>query len=107
MIASNLEEGATIDIDEMLQSNLTNSNTNVLVQIGGGETKFKNKIQRYEIFNNQEKITNINKTNMADSEALYDFIKWGISNYPAKKYGLILWDHGRQLMDLVLIRITR
>ena len=97
MIASNLEEGATIDIDEMLQSNLTNSNTNVLVQIGGGETKYKNKIQRYEIFEDQEKITNINKTNMADSEALSDFIKWGISNYTAKKYGLILWDHGRAI----------
>lgn len=31
---------------------------------------------------------------MADPATLTDFIRWGAENYPAKKYGLILWDHG-------------
>ena len=31
---------------------------------------------------------------MADPETLSDFIRWGAANYPAKKYALVLWDHG-------------
>ena len=31
---------------------------------------------------------------MADPETLSDFVRWSVSNYPAKKYLLVLWDHG-------------
>ena len=31
---------------------------------------------------------------MADPETLTDFVRWGAENYPAKKYALVLWDHG-------------
>ncbi len=31
---------------------------------------------------------------MADPAALSDFIRWGAQNYPAKKYALVLWNHG-------------
>ena len=31
---------------------------------------------------------------MADPDTLTDFIQWGAGNYPAKKYCLVLWDHG-------------
>ena len=31
---------------------------------------------------------------MADPQTLEDFIRWGAENYPARKYALILWDHG-------------
>lgn len=31
---------------------------------------------------------------MSDPETLADFIRWGAANYPAKKYVLVLWDHG-------------
>ncbi len=31
---------------------------------------------------------------MADPETLADFIRWGARTYPAKKYALVLWDHG-------------
>ena len=32
--------------------------------------------------------------NMANPDTLSDFIRWGTENYPAKKYGLMLWSHG-------------
>ena len=32
--------------------------------------------------------------NMSAPETLTDFIRWSVENYPAKKYGLLLWDHG-------------
>ena len=31
---------------------------------------------------------------MANPNTLTDFIQWGTGNYPAKKYCLVLWDHG-------------
>ena len=31
---------------------------------------------------------------MADPETLSEFIRWGVETCPAKKYALILWDHG-------------
>lgn len=31
---------------------------------------------------------------MASSANLNDFIKWGVANYPADHYMLVLWDHG-------------
>jgi hypothetical protein len=30
------------------------------------------------------------------SDNLKDFIRWGIKKYPAKRYGLVFWDHGGQ-----------
>ena len=31
---------------------------------------------------------------MARPETLSEFIRWTVAHYPAKKYGLLLWDHG-------------
>ena len=31
---------------------------------------------------------------MGDPEPLTDFIRWATKEYPAKKYALVLWDHG-------------
>ena len=33
---------------------------------------------------------------MDNADTLIDFINWGITKYPAKRYGLVLWDHGGQ-----------
>ncbi|YCM46680.1 immunoglobulin domain-containing protein [Verrucomicrobiaceae bacterium 227] len=33
-----------------------------------------------------------------DPANLTDFVKWGITNYPAQRFGLILWDHGGQFL---------
>lgn len=32
--------------------------------------------------------------NMADKQTLTDFINWAKTNYPAERYGLVLWSHG-------------
>ena len=35
------------------------------------------------------------KINSGDPKDLYAFIKWGVENYPAKHYALVLWGHGQ------------
>jgi hypothetical protein len=36
----------------------------------------------------------LGETNTGDADTLADFGIWAIRNFPAKRYGLILWDHG-------------
>ena len=36
--------------------------------------------------------------NMDDPAVLRDFIEWGMTKYPAERYGLVLWNHGGQFV---------
>ena len=38
----------------------------------------------------------LNEKDMDDPAVLKEFLNWGMTNYPADRYGLILWDHGGQ-----------
>jgi Clostripain family/FlgD Ig-like domain len=39
-------------------------------------------------------VDSLGTINMADPKVLTDFGTWGTSRFPAKRYALILWDHG-------------
>ncbi len=39
-------------------------------------------------------VEDLGEVNMGKAETLYEFLKWGISNYPARKYFVVLWNHG-------------
>ncbi|PDW03871.1 clostripain-related cysteine peptidase [Candidatus Viridilinea mediisalina] len=39
-------------------------------------------------------LADMGELNMGDPAVLADFIEWGITNYPAERYALVLWDHG-------------
>ncbi|MCW3130191.1 MAG: clostripain-related cysteine peptidase, partial [Methanophagales archaeon] len=39
-------------------------------------------------------VKSMNEVNMGSPKALSDFIKWTKGHYPAKRYGIVLWDHG-------------
>jgi hypothetical protein len=39
-------------------------------------------------------LKDLGEVNMADSKTLLDFITWAVAAYPAKKYMLVLSDHG-------------
>ena len=90
---------------------------NVLIQTGGSKTWHAQDLgididpahlqrwqyRNYSIFDNYEEIDSpeglqlldtLPLSSMADPETLSDFIRWGCENYPAKKYALVLWDHG-------------
>ena len=38
--------------------------------------------------------TSIGEANMGDPNNLKNFLNWGIANYPADKYAIVVWDHG-------------
>lgn len=39
-------------------------------------------------------LADMGELNMGDPAVLADFIEWGITNYPAERYALVIWDHG-------------
>ncbi|GIK40655.1 MAG: hypothetical protein BroJett011_44880 [Chloroflexota bacterium] len=41
-----------------------------------------------------QEVADLGEVNMADGETLVDFITWAVTNYPARKYALIMSDHG-------------
>ncbi|MDX1992510.1 MAG: clostripain-related cysteine peptidase [bacterium] len=43
---------------------------------------------------NSELVQNLGEINTGDPANLVDFVTWGIQNYPAQHYALIIWDHG-------------
>ena len=52
----------------------------------------------------EEKITSpvvdkVEKVDMGDYKRVVDFVLWAKKNYPARRYMLVLWDHGSGWMD--------
>lgn len=104
MVASDLEsEGyaATDDLNEMMQVGSSDS-VNVIVESGGAnaipddyrEIDFTSVKRLYIEKENIKEISDLGRINMGDSKTLSDFLIWGIENYPAEKYLLVMWDHG-------------
>lgn len=95
------ESGAgTADIIEMLHSGVDPDSVNVLLFTGGtyrwrnsavpSDTCMVWRIQKDCI----EPVADVGLVNMGDAGTLSSFINFSIRNFPAEKYGLILWDHG-------------
>lgn len=40
-------------------------------------------------------VEDIGEANMGDEQTLRDFVTWGKSKYPARRYALVIWDHGQ------------
>ena len=97
---------ATRDITEILSVSCP-SNVNFVIQTGGStkwSTKYgisATKIGRYHV-NNKSLATDaqLDQANMGDYQTFRDFLDWGMTTYPAKKYGVIMWDHGGAMEGL-------
>jgi hypothetical protein len=102
---NNLEEPALYDMNEMEAAG-QNDKVNVLVQIDRieGYTDSDDDwadTRRYEIQQDDDynRITSpvveeLGEVNMGDPAELTEFLVWGITNYPANRYALVMWDHG-------------
>lgn len=103
MCATDLEANygaASGDINEMAYATQSDK-VNVILQTGGTK-RWKNTVmdsnnaQRWKV--GPKSLIPLNQKmgqlNMVEPDNLADFIKWGVANYPANRYMLILWDHG-------------
>ena len=90
---------ASSNIAEILTVNLP-SNVNVIIETGGA-SKWKKynisstKLSRYHVENKGLKLdTTLTYASMGASSTFQSFVEWGLTKYPAKKTGVVFWDHG-------------
>ncbi|MCL2387854.1 MAG: clostripain-related cysteine peptidase [Defluviitaleaceae bacterium] len=103
MNGSDLESefgAATDDLVEMLDSGLNSQNASVIILTGGAKKWQNDAIPETECviweladgFLNE--LETMGNANMGNPNTLRDFVKFSMSNYPAQRYGLIMWNHG-------------
>lgn len=94
---NNLYQYAASDFKEMQK--LTNGDDiNVIVlydDYGRNNTKlYRVKPGGKEVLDSGSEIFSGSEADMGDWETLRDFGIWSVKNYPAKRYALIMWNHG-------------
>lgn len=103
---NNLEVGGELDMNEMETVGSTD-NLNIVVQLDrngkysqDSEMKWSG-CRRYLVKKDSQpkKVTSpilqdLGPIDTATPESLLSFVKWAKQNYPARKYALILWNHG-------------
>ena len=100
-----LEENMVFDINEMELVG-SNSQMNIVVQIDRYASGFAgdgdwSDTRRYLVQQdddlsqiNSPVVESVGEVDMGDPQTLVDFVTWAVQKYPAKKYALIMSDHG-------------
>lgn len=100
-----------------LQKEPINDNINTIVQLGRapkdlvgclrqnfcfGYDQEWHGVHRYKINNRKvEKIEDLGNINMADPQTFFDFVTWGIKQYPSSKIMVIISGHGAGFVGLM------
>ena len=99
-LTGNIQGLGSLDIQEMTMAEGQPEDVNIVIETGGAN-EWRNSLIRndelglWEIRNQQlVKRTSKPDASMGASDTLKEFITWGVSNYPADHYGLLMWNHG-------------
>ena len=92
---------ATSDLQEILKVSNQPEDVNIVIETGGASSWAStyginaSKLQRHHV-RNKSLITDQSLTyaSMGKTTTLQSFLEYGLTNYPADKVGLILWNHG-------------
>ncbi|MEA4928274.1 MAG: clostripain-related cysteine peptidase [Candidatus Limiplasma sp.] len=92
---------ATADLQEMVASGVKPGGKLQVIIQSGGTKKWQTKGmkaregERWTLDSEGlQRTESLGRVNMGDGDTLRDFLLYGIQNYPADRYGLVLWDHG-------------
>jgi len=93
---NNLDPNGLQDLKEMKRVGTTDD-VNVVVQFDSASNAHRTK--RYLITKGtdlaRDVVATLGNTNTGDPKNLVDFATWTITNYPAQRYILVLWNHGQ------------
>ena len=92
---------ATGDIEEILSVRNQPDDVNIIIETGGA-TKWKStysisnkNLTRYHVASKKlVKDSTLSQANMGLTSTFQSFLEWGLTDYPAEKTGVILWNHG-------------
>ena len=95
---------ATDDLKEILSVDGQPDDVNIIVETGGAKRWRSDlgisakEIGRYHVEDKKlVKDDQLLKANMGNKRTFQSFLEWGLTEYPAKKTGVILWNHGGAL----------
>ena len=102
---NNLEQAAVMDFLEMEYGGGSSDKVNIVVQMDRSEGFFTGEgdwsgARRFLVKGGGgEQISTVatedlGRIDMGSPGTLYDFVSWAVEKYPAKKYALVLWNHG-------------
>jgi hypothetical protein len=105
---NNLDSAGVIDLKEMKKVGSTGQ-INVIAQFDrqGKDIATKRYYIRKSGTLTKDVVGSLGETNMGDPRVLEDFIKWGVKNYPAQHYLLVVWNHGNGWDDENVYRVAR
>jgi len=93
---SNLTGYDESDMQEMQRVGSSES-VNIVTQVDRAKDEGAS---RYHIQKNdryvfdQEVLEDLGEVNMGDPAVMVDFVRWAVAQYPARRYMLVLWNHG-------------
>lgn len=89
---NNLSAAGEADLAE-LRSVGSSNRVNVLAEC---DSAGPNGTRRFQIGERGQAdiITELGETDSGDPNVLLDFIRWGVREFPAQQYALVLWNHG-------------
>jgi hypothetical protein len=91
---------ATDDITEMISAKYSKDDINVIIQTGGTYTWQNDlipsdKIARYRVIDDDlELLEELPNKSVGESSTLTSFIDYCMDEFPADRFGLIMWNHG-------------
>lgn len=105
---NNLDAAAMTDLEEMKRVGST-PEVDLVAQLdrsGGGHASKRYHLKKGSALEADAR-ENLGETNMGDPAVLESFLRWGIENYPAKKFLVVLWNHGAGWDDEDIYRTAR
>ena len=98
MVGSTSEVNIVVQIDRIPYSVLASSNEGYLDDTSNNDWTTTRRYYITQDFDpiqiNSQLISDLGELNMGDSQTLVDFTNWATINYSAKKYLLVIWNHG-------------
>lgn len=93
---NNLDHNGVIDLNEMKKTGST-PDINVIAQFdrAGTGTPTRRYFLKKGTSIDVDAVQSMGETDSGSPDALLDFIKWGVTGYPADCYLLVLWNHGQ------------
>ena len=94
---------ASGDIDEILKVTGQPDDVNIIIETGGANSWDSghsysidsSKLERWHVENKKlVKDDSLTYASMGLTSTFQNFLEWGLTNYPAERTGVILWNHG-------------
>lgn len=95
---------ATINLYELSTAIQDDERVNIIVETGGAERWLDpridaNHICRFEVGSSYSlnRVATLPNASMGDESTFESFLDWGLTEYPAKRIGVVMWGHGSDL----------